>query len=219
MFADVCRLPCRNYHPIQAYSSIALRAVVSRLVFPTVVVSNLFPLPHIQLPLHTGPRTVALRAPILLTSAAKVIIQKSVGVVAPAGGHHFTRSLDWLLFTSLDWNASCPKQQLTSLGVFADSTTAAAAGRPARKANPATLPVLISPLLSRAAELIRLFPAHEDVVMSVARKTDASLWPALFTAVGSPGALLQSLLRSLALEAAACFLIVVDSLEGPDQVG
>lgn len=130
-------------------------------------------------------------------------------------GHHFTRSLEWLLFTTLDWNSSCPDAQLTSYGFFDAAASTARRSAPAA----APLPVRISPLLARAADLVRSFPAFEDVVVSVARKTDASLWPALFTAVGSPGGLLRSLTSSLALEAAACFLIVVDNLEGPAQVG
>jgi hypothetical protein len=49
-----------------------------------------------------------------------------------------------------------------------------------------------------------------DVVVSVSRKTDASLWPALFSAVGSPSAVLEMLLDTGSLTSAACFLIVVD---------
>lgn len=49
-----------------------------------------------------------------------------------------------------------------------------------------------------------------DVVVSVSRKTDASLWPALFSAVGSPSAVLELLLDTNSLTSAACFLIVVD---------
>lgn len=73
------------------------------------------------------------------------------------------------------------------------------------------LPVPVTPLLSSAVELVLSFsPACWDVVVSVARKTDASLWPALFSAVGSPAALLALLLEAGALPSAACFLIVVD---------
>ncbi len=72
----------------------------------------------------------------------------------------------------------------------------------------AALPIRISSLLSSAAELVLSFPQYADVVVSVARKTDASLWPALFTAVGSPSALLEHLLETGALKSAACFLLV-----------
>lgn len=74
--------------------------------------------------------------------------------------------------------------------------------------NGQLLPVNISPLLGSAAELVMNFSQFADVVVSVARKTDASLWPALFTAIGSPGALLEHLLDTGALKSAACFLLV-----------
>ena len=57
-------------------------------------------------------------------------------------------------------------------------------------------------------------PQFADVVVSVARKMDAALWPALFCAVGSPGALLESLASRGALASAACCLLLVDRLEG-----
>ena len=69
-------------------------------------------------------------------------------------------------------------------------------------------------LLSYAAALVRHFPQFADVVVSVARKTDAALWPALFAAIGSPSALLEGLLEAGALGSAACFLLVIDRLEG-----
>lgn len=47
----------------------------------------------------------------------------------------------------------------------------------------------------------------------MSRKTDASLWPAMFSAVGSPSAVLQLLLDKGSLTSAACFLIVVDRCE------
>jgi RIC1 len=53
-----------------------------------------------------------------------------------------------------------------------------------------------------------------DVVVSVARKTDAAMWPALFAAVGSPAAVVEGLLGAGALQSAACCLLVVDRLEG-----
>lgn len=68
----------------------------------------------------------------------------------------------------------------------------------------------VSPLLSLAAELIRQFGSHADVVVSVARKTDAALWPALFSAVGTPSALLDSLVEKGALASASCCLLVID---------
>lgn len=66
-----------------------------------------------------------------------------------------------------------------------------------------------TPRLSAVVLLHHHWPAA-DVVVSVSRKTDASLWPALFSAVGSPSAVLELLLDSGSLTSAACFLIVVD---------
>ena len=58
---------------------------------------------------------------------------------------------------------------------------------------------------------------HREVVVSVARKTDASMWPALFAAAGDPGELLKGLTRQGALQSAACSLLIVDRLQGPDM--
>ena len=73
------------------------------------------------------------------------------------------------------------------------------------------------PLLQAAAQLIRHFPVFRDVVVSVARKTDAQMWPALFAAVGSPGALLEALLDVGALQSAACCLLIVDRIQGQHE--
>ena len=56
-----------------------------------------------------------------------------------------------------------------------------------------------------------------DCVVSVARKTDASLWPPLFAAVGPASQVLEGLLQAGALHRAACTLLVVDCLEGPSS--
>lgn len=73
------------------------------------------------------------------------------------------------------------------------------------------MPVPVTALLQAAVDLVLSFtPQCWDVVVSVSRKTDAALWPALFSAVGSPAALLELLLEGGALISAACFLIVVD---------
>lgn len=50
--------------------------------------------------------------------------------------------------------------------------------------------------------------------MSVARKTDAAMWPALFLAVGVPSELLNNLVDAGALASAACCLLIVDRIEG-----
>lgn len=53
-----------------------------------------------------------------------------------------------------------------------------------------------------------------DVVVSVARKMDAALWPALFDATGPPDALAEGLLEAGQPVSAACCLLIVDRLQG-----
>ena len=77
--------------------------------------------------------------------------------------------------------------------------------------------LVAGPLLQAAAQLIRHFPLFRDIVVSVARKTDAQMWPALFAAVGSPGALLEALLDVGALQSAACCLLIVDRIQGAHE--
>jgi RIC1 len=55
---------------------------------------------------------------------------------------------------------------------------------------------------------------YADVVVSVARKMDAALWPALFDAVGPPDALAEGLLAGGQPVSAACCLLIVDRLQG-----
>lgn len=54
-----------------------------------------------------------------------------------------------------------------------------------------------------------------DIVVSVARKTDAAMWRTLFAAIGRPSDILVDLLDRGALQSAACCLVIVDNLEGP----
>ncbi|KAL0029799.1 hypothetical protein WJX77_000735 [Trebouxia sp. C0004] len=142
---------------------------------------------------------------------------------------HFARSLEWLLFTSLDINneqMSRPQssysggsysQHLGMLEQWIDNSgrpqpePTSANGRPRKGAKTA------GPLLQAAAQLIRHFPLFRDIVVSVARKTDAQMWPALFAAVGSPRALLEALLDVGALQSAACCLLIVDRIQGAQE--
>lgn len=39
------------------------------------------------------------------------------------------------------------------------------------------------------AALVKSFPQHPEAIVSVARKTDAQMWPRLFEAVGKPSEL------------------------------
>jgi len=52
-----------------------------------------------------------------------------------------------------------------------------------------------SSLLYLATSLVKEFPQYPDVVVSVARKTDAQLWPLLFEAVGRPSEILDVLMN------------------------
>lgn len=133
-------------------------------------------------------------------------------------GPHFTRSLEWLLFTTLELETSKPPQQRKTRRTSSEYGGAPALGRqPSWKGASqaaASQAVCVTPLLSAAADLIRNFPQFADVAVSVARKTDAQLWPALFSAVGTPSSLLESLLDMGALNSAACCLLVIDKMEG-----
>lgn len=119
---------------------------------------------------------------------AKVLAQRHQEL-----GLHFSRSLEWLLFTSLEYEGL----KSTQNGKHSSATTSRH-----------------NALLQSAAALIKLFPMYPDVVVSVARKTDVQYWPVLFNAVGHPSKLLEMLLRAGALHVAACLLIIIEQLEG-----
>jgi WD40 repeat protein len=71
------------------------------------------------------------------------------------------------------------------------------------------------PLLHAAAALVLEFSGlAPEIVVSVARKTDAQLWPALFQAVGPPSVLCEGLTASEVLDTAACALLIVDRMQG-----
>ncbi|WPT12892.1 RAB6A-GEF complex partner protein 1 [Picochlorum sp. SENEW3] len=105
---------------------------------------------------------------------------------------HFSRSLEWLLFTALDANEN---QQIKN-------------GLDKNDAG--------SDLL-KSAELLSHFPQSAELVVSVARKTEAELWPPLFQASGSPITLSENLLRDGALENAACCLLIINEVFGQSE--
>lgn len=119
---------------------------------------------------------------------AKVLAQRHQEM-----GLHFSRSLEWLLFTSLECEGLRGPQH----------------GERSPNKGPNQ-----SALLQSAAALIKQFPIYPDVVVSVARKTDVQYWPVLFDAVGLPSKLLEMLLQAGALHIAACLLIIIEQLEG-----
>lgn len=55
---------------------------------------------------------------------------------------------------------------------------------------------------------------YREIAVSVARKTDAAFWPALFQAIGAPSEILDNLVDVGALDSAACCLLCVDRIEG-----
>jgi hypothetical protein len=55
---------------------------------------------------------------------------------------------------------------------------------------------------------------YREIAVSVARKTDAAFWPALFEAIGAPSRILDELVDVGALDSAACCLLCVDRIEG-----
>lgn len=81
-----------------------------------------------------------------------------------------------------------------------------------------------------ATSLVKEFPQYPDVVVSVARKTDAQLWPLLFNTVGRPSEILDVLLNQGLIQhpnnqlpavaflgsshSAACLLVVIEKMEG-----
>ncbi|KAI8463229.1 MAG: hypothetical protein J3K34DRAFT_462531 [Monoraphidium minutum] len=135
----------------------------------------------------------------VLPALLRRLLQKGAAAEALAlakrheAGPHFARSLEWLLFTALDMEGG-----ILEHGARRGAAAEQGALGPLNKA--------------RARGRAR---AGADAARACGGRTctDAALWPALFTAVGSPAALLQHLLESGALMSAACFLIVVDRLE------
>ena len=105
---------------------------------------------------------------------------------------HFLRSLEWLLFTSLEANIRFQKEK----------------GLDRKDAGEE---------LTKVAELVLQFPQAAELVVSVARKTDAELWPPLFQAAGSPVSLCEGLLRDGSLQSAACCLLVVNEMVGKSE--
>jgi len=102
---------------------------------------------------------------------------------------HFARSMEWLLFTSLEMNAKHQEEKglpLVDAGVE----------------------------LIRTSELISQFPQASELVISVARKMDAEMWPSLFQAAGSPISICESLLRDGKLQHASCCLLIINDTVG-----
>lgn len=138
-------------------------------------------------------------------------------------GPHFARSLEWLLFTTLEADADLPKDGTPAARRVRFQREQGAGPQPDSPFSPKSVGkagrrlARAGPLLIAAARLVEQFPQAAEIVVSVARKTDAQLWPALFAAAGSPAALCDGLLSNGTLQSAACCLLIVDYIEGSAQ--
>ncbi|GAB4817477.1 hypothetical protein N2152v2_004523 [Parachlorella kessleri] len=141
-------------------------------------------------------------------------------------GPHFSRSLEWLLFTALEFDSQQQREAAHSSGGGGGGVAQpqpqrpVSGGRPFSPRQPGKAAKRLAqagPLLMSAAALVQQFPQYAELVVSVARKTDAQLWPSLFAAVGSPAALGEGLRCAGDLQSAACCLLIVDHIEGTAQ--
>nr|BAD19204.1 unknown protein [Oryza sativa Japonica Group] len=101
---------------------------------------------------------------------------------------HFSRCLEWLLFTVFDAeisSQSASKNQLSQKN------------EPAKKS-----------LLDKTCDLLRNFPEYMDVVVSVARKTDGRHWADLFHAAGRSTEMFEECFQRRWYRTAACYILV-----------
>ncbi|VVB06503.1 unnamed protein product [Arabis nemorensis] len=108
---------------------------------------------------------------------------------------HFSHCLEWLLFTVFDADISRPNANRNQIS------------------GPGHLKKLS--LLRKACDLIKHFPEYYDVVVNVARKTDARHWADLFAAAGISTTLFEDCFQRRWYRTAACYILVIAKLEGP----
>ena len=131
------------------------------------------------------------------------------GARGSAGKPRFTHALEWLLFSALDRAADEPGETRRAERMISSSRESS--GKKPIRADP--IRARHRAALADAARLIREFPEFTDVVASVARKTDAEQWPALFAVAGDPEALQARAAAAGRLRVAACYLLVVEALK------
>ena len=134
-------------------------------------------------------------------------------------GPHFSRSLEWLLFSSLDHDFGAARSASGSAELLHHANSPAHMARSgangpldvpqgataqrsrgtgsARHRQQSGVAAVTQPgLLQGVFDLARRFPQWRDIVVNVSRKTDATMWPLLFSVVGQPSSLLEQLLRA-----------------------
>ena len=121
---------------------------------------------------------------------------------------HFAHALEWLLFTALEASVAAERRRREG-GLLG--------GERGSPSDPGGVAFGGRTELGVALELVSLFPERADVVASVARKSDAATWPALFAEAGDPAALQAAALTRGRLRVAARYLVVVDALLGAER--
>ena len=72
-------------------------------------------------------------------------------------------------------------------------------------------------VLKQSIALLSELPNYLDVIVSVARKTDNTRWESLFKYAGKPSELCVKALKLQRIRIAACYILVVDKLEGEEM--
>lgn len=116
--------------------------------------------------------------------------------------------------TSTPPSSSVPSTPATGSTTFFGSEPARTAHlrSEARKAQQVDQAVHGAEELRRTIGLVQRFPSALGVIANCARKTEASQWPTLFAAAGSPADLLQTALQEGDTRTASAFLLVVFTL-------
>ena len=146
-----------------------------------------------------------------------------------AHGAYFSHSLEWLLFTCLELDCAgngkfkdgiSSKLPSNSYSANVSALEAAASNFQQYSTGMSSMQredTAAGPLLRAAAAIIHHFPQYPQITVSVARKTDAELWPPLFAAMGAPSEICERLYKTADLRNAACCLLIVDQVEGVER--
>ena len=141
------------------------------------------------------PKTQPVLSPLvryLLNHGAREEARK---LVKRSIGHpHFSHSLEWLVFTVLEKEYSMSDKE-----------------RSIRAANTKSFYTL-----GGVIDLVKDLAIFVDVIVRVARKIDPVHWKLLFSQTGQPTALFEKALQLRSYNTAAGFLVIVETIEGPD---